>query len=106
MSSTAFCFFDWNKQRITLDSVKNYYDELDQINSLKRITLDCLHCGKRKLFDIKIDDIEYCSCSKKCSCHEEISSQWIPYIERKNMLIWRKEEHPGLYAYKREKQIK
>lgn len=103
MSSTAFCFFDWDKERITLDSIKNYYDELDQVHKLKKITLDCSHCGKRKLFDIKIADVEYCSCSKKCSCHETERNEWVPYIERKNMLIWRREDQPGLYAYKRKK---
>lgn len=100
MSSAAFCFFDWDKERISLDAVKEHYDDLEHIQRLKRMTLDCSHCGKRRLFDIKLDDVDYCSCSSKCTCHETVCDEWIPYIERKNMVIWRREEQPGLYAYK------
>lgn len=29
-------------------------------------------------------------------------SEWKPYLERQNMVVWRREERPGLYAYKGE----
>ena len=56
--------------------------------------------------------MEYCGCEKKLSSAYGISAQsndnnsesvgWLPFLERKDILVWRREhpENPGLFAYK------
>ena len=59
-----------------------------------------------------MDGVEYCGCEKKLSSAYGIGAQsndsngessgWLPFLERKDILVWRREhpENPGLFAYK------
>ena len=63
-------------------------------------------------FLFKVEGVEYCSCEKKITSAygirsqspdgDDISGGWVPFLERKDILVWRREtpENPGLYAYK------
>lgn len=68
-------------------------------------------CERRKIIDARLDDIEYCNCTKetlqkaksdnaKNPTSTDKYTEWKPYIERKNMVVWRREEKPGMFAYK------
>lgn len=112
LSSVGLCAFDWDKERIPYDTLKQHYDEIDFVLRLQNETIVCGSCNRRRVIDYKVDGIEYCWCSKEklkqCngSKTETFSqamkcfSDWVPYLERKNMVVWRREEKPGLYAYK------
>lgn len=100
MSSAGLFLFDWDKERISIESVKEFVDEFNDINKLKSETIECPNCAKRKLFDVKVDTIDYCNCGKDKNQDALNSTDWQPYIERKRMIVWRKEEKSGLYAYK------
>merc|ERR1719510_1516597 len=59
-----------------------------------------------------VDGVCYCSCENKLSSVYGVSAQsttendssggWVPFLERKDILVWRREhaDYPGLYAYK------
>lgn len=114
LSSVGGVFtFDWDADRISYDSMKIYLDDVEFIWKLQDDTIRCLLCKKRKIIDVRLDGIEYCACTKE-SLRNSIArtskealittsttlKPWMPYLERKNMIVWRREEKPGLYAYK------
>lgn len=96
MGAVGFTF-NWNEERITLESVREHFEAIDFVEELKNITLICKKCSKRRVIDKKIDGIEYCACGESIrNCSEE----WEPYLERQNMIIWRKAQICGKYIYK------
>lgn len=106
--STAF---DWESERINYDSVRKNFDELELVRRLRMDTVHCDDCGHRLIIDRQIDGIVYCSCAVN-TCSAKAASvttslptvrceqHWQPYLERPNVIIWRREEQPGLFAYK------
>lgn len=124
--------FDWDSERINYESVRKNFNELELVERLRLETIHCDICGHRLIIDCKIDGIVYCTCSKGNTCAsrtaqlssssaaggaraaaaagtssgkqcEAYEKPWQPYLERKNMIIWRREEQPGLFAYKGKK---
>lgn len=82
---------------------------------LRMETIYCDTCGHRLVIDCKLDGIIYCTCSTNNTCAakaayskatmsnkqcESYEKEWQPYMERRNMVIWRREAEPGLFAYK------
>jgi StAR-related lipid transfer protein 7, mitochondrial len=99
LSSVGLCAFNWDSERINLNSIKHHFDEFDFINQLQKDTIYCNKCGKRKIINYLVEGIDYCNCTDKSS-RTNSADGWEPYLERKNMITWRKEEKKGLYAYK------
>lgn len=127
--------FDWDSERINYESVRKNFNELELVERLRLETIHCDICGHRLIIDCKIDGIVYCTCSKGNTCAsraaqsspssasgggvaaatatgtsagkqcEAYEKPWQPYLERKNMIIWRREEQPGLFAYKGENRL-
>ena len=71
-----------------------------------------MECRKRHVIDQKVNGVDYCQCHKKCTSvygvsasskdNDDSTGGWLPFLERKDVLVWRREnpEHRGLYAYK------
>lgn len=84
--------------------------DLDYAHKLTHFTLTCQDCGDRHLIDQQVEGVTYCSCpSKKSSVYgvlgekcAESDTCWAPFLERKDVIVWRREhhQHRGLYAYK------
>lgn len=112
LSSVGLLSFDWESERITYDSIRKHFDELDFVSQLQKETITCSICDKRLPINAKIDGIEYCSCPKEghrtnyvCSPKYSLNEindndRWQPYLERENIIVWRRKESHGLYAYK------
>ncbi|XP_031636738.1 stAR-related lipid transfer protein 7, mitochondrial-like isoform X1 [Contarinia nasturtii] len=107
--------FDWDSERINYESVRKNFDELELVERLRLETIHCDICGHRLIIDCKMDNIVYCVCNVNNTCAsreaklatqshvkppETYEKHWQPYMERQNMIIWRREEQPGLFAYK------
>lgn len=93
--------FDWDSERINYDSIRKYFDELEITKQLRTKTIFCDHCSQRLVIDNKLDGIVYCMCENHTATTiKTLEKPWKPYMERKNMIIWRREERSGLYAYK------
>jgi len=90
---------------ITDDLMSNHKQDLDFVKSLIQSTLTCETCHKRHLIDQKVEGTEYCQCKdRKPSVYgTKVNDEaWMPFLERKDILVWR-QEHPemaGMYAYK------
>lgn len=98
--------FDWDLERIGYDSIRRHFDEIDNVQCLRKDTIYCVTCGKRLIIDYMHEGITYCQCVNPRVCTKNIPTNtgeekpWKPYIESKNMVVWRREERPGLHAYK------
>lgn len=96
--------FDWDSERINYDSVRKHFDELELVKRLRAETIFCENCRQRRVIDCKLEGTAYCACpnsnSKAVPAPKETS--WQPYMERQDMIVWRREERPGMYAYKGE----
>jgi len=84
--------------------------DLDYAHKLTRVTLTCQACGARHLIDQQVEGVSYCQCpEKKSSVYDVVDAKcgesdtcWAPFLERKDVIVWRREhhQHRGLYAYK------
>lgn len=97
---------------ISDELISSHTKDLLYIQQLKETTLTCEECQKRHVIDEVVEGIEYCACEKKIasvygvaapSSNDSVTSEgWLPFLERKDILVWRREnpDNPGLYAYK------
>ncbi|KAG8224323.1 hypothetical protein J437_LFUL004279 [Ladona fulva] len=101
-SVCGVAFFNWEKERIPEDMLLSYKSELDVISELKNSTVFCQACGHRLVVDRVMPGVVYCSCPHSTSATNNSRDNWVPFAERQDMLIWRKEhkDHQGLYMYK------
>lgn len=104
LSTATLLAFDWDRERIEYDDVKDYFDDFNFLERLQRETIYCGQCQKRREIDCRIDGICYCRCPKNVAevlgRQENDYTAWEPYIEQRDMITWRREVKPGLYAYK------
>ena len=90
---------------ITDELMDSHKADIEHVDALIKTTLTCESCSKRHFIDQKVENIEYCQCKdRKASVYgtKVNDENWTPFLERKNILVWR-QEHPelkGLYAYK------
>lgn len=97
---------------ISDELITSHTKDLLYIQQLKDTTLTCEACERRHVIDEVVEGVEYCRCDKKLASVYGIRAQqhdgndpsggWVPFLERKDILVWRREhpEHPGLFAYK------
>lgn len=99
-SGVAFAAaFDWDSERINYESVRKHFDELELVKRLRIETIYCDKCQERRVIDCKLDGVVYCSCSNQ-NTKIIADNCWRPYMERQEMIVWRREERPGLFSYK------
>lgn len=97
--------FDWDSERINYDSVRKHFDELELVKRLRAETIFCDKCRQRRMIDCKLDGTVYCTCNSNTKVSAQtlngtLEKCWQPYMERNNMIVWRREERPGMHAYK------
>ncbi|XP_063971951.1 stAR-related lipid transfer protein 7, mitochondrial-like [Diachasmimorpha longicaudata] len=99
-SSVGVTMFNWERDRIDNQELYSYANEIEAIHKLKEATVVCEDCHHRLVVDKAQPDVDYCDCKEKVAKVNGL--EWKPFIERKDMLIWRREEPDtgGLYAYK------
>ncbi|CAL7938329.1 unnamed protein product [Xylocopa violacea] len=104
MSSIGITMYNWDHERIGDDELNSYKQEIEGINRLKDSTVICDKCHQRIMIDTRQPGINYCTCygDKFSATSNQDIDGWIPYIERQDMLIWRREEPDsgGLFSYK------
>ncbi|XP_076241619.1 stAR-related lipid transfer protein 7, mitochondrial isoform X2 [Calliopsis andreniformis] len=104
MSSIGITAYNWERERISEKELDNYKQEIEGIYKLRDATVICPKCHQRIMIDSQQPGINYCKCDggKSNATSNKDSDGWRPYIEREDMLIWRREEpnSGGLFAYK------
>jgi len=100
LSSMAISSYNWNKEKLPDHEMIKHYKDIDFCSRLKVETLSCQECGKRLKVDYILPDNEYCTCN--VTKQPGYVDGWTPYVERKDIIVWRKEHElkKGLYHYK------
>ncbi|XP_070170560.1 stAR-related lipid transfer protein 7, mitochondrial isoform X2 [Polyergus mexicanus] len=104
ISATGVTVYDWNRDRISDEEINRYNREIEGIHRLRDSTVVCAKCHLRIVIDIVQPNVKYCKCNgvqSSVASNQDLDS-WQPFIERQDMLIWRKKEPDsgGLFAYK------
>ncbi|XP_011875735.1 PREDICTED: stAR-related lipid transfer protein 7, mitochondrial-like isoform X2 [Vollenhovia emeryi] len=97
------CVYNWDRDRISDEEINRYNREIEGIYKLQDSTVICAKCHLRMVIDTVQSDVKYCKCSgAQPSAASDENYGWQPFIERQDMLIWRKVEpnSGGLFAYK------
>lgn len=87
-----FTIEDWNQNRIRIDDeLRRYFDDFDTIDRLRKVktvsttsmTASCFNENADENFGVELDD-----------------DLWEFYVQKDNMITWRREEGEGNYVYK------
>jgi hypothetical protein len=109
LGATVFQFqgsIDWEEIRAKEAEIAKYSKEIDSCKALTQKTLMCQTCQKRLRIDKEVEGVQYCHCKSSpksvYGIHSEHSDGWTPFLERKDILVWRKEHSTmkGMYFYK------
>eukprot|EP00088_Acartia_fossae_P013308 TRINITY_DN16952_c0_g1_i2.p1 TRINITY_DN16952_c0_g1~~TRINITY_DN16952_c0_g1_i2.p1 ORF type:complete len:423 (+),score=56.50 TRINITY_DN16952_c0_g1_i2:66-1334(+) len=106
LGASLFNLADWDEVRAKDNELIQYSKEIDACKDLTQKTLMCQTCQKRLRIDKEVEGVRYCQCKNApksvYGVRAEDSDGWTPFLERKDILVWRK-EHPtmkGMYFYK------
>ena len=72
-----------------------YFEEIELARKLQMDTLICKYCKKARKITEKSPGVDYCKCTIT-----KTKDSWEPYLEREEMIVWRKEEKSSLFSYK------
>ncbi|XP_012522289.1 stAR-related lipid transfer protein 7, mitochondrial isoform X3 [Monomorium pharaonis] len=102
ISAAGISVYNWDCNRISDEEIYRYNCEIEGIYRLRDSTVVCAKCHLRIIIDTIQPDVKYCKCGVQPSASNEDLDGWQPFIERQDMLIWRKIEPDsgGLFAYK------
>lgn len=102
ISATGVTVYNWDRERISDEEINRHNREIEGIHKLRDSTVVCAKCHLRLVIDVVQPNVKYCKCNIQSSCVPNQDCSWQPFIERQDMLIWRKEEPDsgGLFAYK------
>ncbi|XP_026674153.1 stAR-related lipid transfer protein 7, mitochondrial-like isoform X2 [Ceratina calcarata] len=104
MSSIGVTVYNWDRERISEQELNSCKQDIEGIHRLKESTLICPKCHQRIVIDTRQPGVDYCKCygDKFSATANQDPDGWTPYIERQDMIIWRREEPEsgGLFAYK------
>lgn len=99
ISAVGVSVFDWEKNRIQDKEILDHVNDLSYIEMLRNEDLNCKCCKQRKLIDFTDPNVVYCKCpGDKNGKH--FKDNWEPYLERKDIMIWRRKRVSGCYEYK------
>jgi len=102
VAAVAMSHYDWEKEKWSDRDLVNHFQDIDFCSKLKLSTLTCETCGLRVKIDVAVPEVKYCSCNSPRLQSRSTNQDWTPFVERKDILVWRKEhaKKKGLYHYK------
>nr|CAI5835226.1 unnamed protein product [Callosobruchus analis] len=89
--------YNWNENRIPLEDLKAYQNEFEYVQVLKENTI-CMLCDPSQK---TTNNVNICECGTAGKPDSKKSyDEWVPYLEREDLVVWRKPHPSGLYEYK------
>lgn len=108
MGAAGLCAFDWDKERLTLDdSAKYFLEEFDRIDRLKA-QAEFAKSGKTPTNGNGNNQNNANATAPTADEESQVNrdkkemESWEFYVQRDNMITWRREEEEGHYSYKGE----
>lgn len=99
IGAVGISVFDWDKNRISDEEILQHTEDFAYIALLREKETHCEKCKKPRPVDFADPNAQYCKCppgteSKECADH------WEPYLQRKNLFVWRRKRPNGCFEYK------
>jgi len=96
--------FDWERARQAARDGDHWRD-IERCREIRQQTVVCQTCGQRLKIEGAMAGVDYCACpSAPASVYGRSApgTDWTPFIERKDILVWRREVtgQRGMYEYK------
>lgn len=95
-SAVGVATYNWDANRISTDEIVKHINELDYIHLLTEKTVVCDACKKSTGEKVQAP---FCACGMKAS-EKKTFDNWAPFIEKPDMLVWRRLHDSGHYEYK------
>lgn len=96
--------YDWETNSPKPEQFSRFYKEIDEVHRLTTETLICKQCGLRLRIQGEVEGVTYCTCpdSPKSVFGMSGPDGWSPFLEKKDILIWRRPHSSltGMYEYK------
>lgn len=97
-----FSIEEWNTNRISIDDeVRKYFDEFETIDRLKKVKPSASSTASMTAASCFSENAE-----ENFDCMHDDLDPWEFYVQKDNMITWRREEGDGNYVYKGEMSIK
>lgn len=88
-----FSIEDWDQNRIRIDhEVRKYFDEFDTIDRLTKVKAVSSGMAGASCYSENADE--------NFGCEADEDDLWEFYVQKNNMITWRREEGDGNYIYK------
>jgi len=96
--------YEFSAHKPSKEAFTGFYKEIDEAEQLTLETLTCRKCGLRLRIDGELAEVSYCHCpdSPKSVFGVVGPSGWSPFLERRDILVWRRQHSSmkGMYEYK------
>lgn len=88
--------YDWAQNGVPDEELNRHISDLDYIYTLKRETFKCETC-ENYVVDRKKPNLTRCKCP---GAVRQSYEDWVPYIEKDDLIVWRRTMADGNYEYK------
>lgn len=99
ISAIGVSLYDWENNSITDEEIIKHQYDFDYIKMLKDENFMCTCCNKRKAVNIENPEAPHCVCPGDRNGNN-YKDNWVPYLERKDLKVWRRKKSSGIYEYK------
>lgn len=96
LGAIGFSTFNWDQNRISEEEMKKHVTEFDYVDTLKENTI-CLSCDPTKRSNLNTN---ICKCGTSGEATNKTYDNWVPFIEKQDLVVWRRQIEPGQYEYK------
>lgn len=95
MGAMGVSMYNWDEKRIKDEDFQSHLEDLLYIDKLKLATM-CLSCasGEKSTKNTRL-----CECGTG-GLTNKTYDDWVPFIEKDDLIVWRRPHGPGLYEYK------
>lgn len=96
LSAAGISAYNWDQNRIPDEDFTQYNKEFDYVYKLKEQTI-CLACDPTKRSD---NNTNICKCGTSGKLPNTTYDEWVPFIEKEDLIVWRRLHPSGNYEYK------
>ncbi|KAK9728094.1 START domain [Popillia japonica] len=100
LGAVGITAYNWEANRIPDSEVQLHKNELEYMALLKQKTMVCTVCDNEKKEPNEKNMNTTCDCNNKKNMTYKTYDDWTVFIEKKDMIVWRKLHKSGSYEYK------
>lgn len=99
LGAVGISAYNWDKNRIPDNEITSHINELEYMHFLKLKTIICSICKNCKTDPLKRSVESTCGCPDKKTIYKNYDD-WTVFIEKCDMIVWRRAHKSGSYEYK------